>query len=225
MFQSSALYVPPYVRQYNMKIDKSSSINIQTKEYSDLVKESLNLKLDGVSTITSHVGDSIFNARITTKNIKLYGTPYLYTESKNIFHFTSLKNLYSIINENSLRLYNLANSRNDPEEYNYAAKKINDIYKLQGFDISFIENEIRKIKINSFILSCTNEASLSNSYFWQEYGNKGKGVALELEIVNNIVDWEYFYCSKVQYKKWNSLIILKAVGKIYRKNTLIIFLK
>lgn len=167
-------------------------------EFRSLVETSLSLKLDGVSSQTNELGLGKYKARITSENKKLKGTLYHYNESKCLLHFTKLKNLLSIINECSLRLYNLNNS-NDPIEYTYASDKLSEIYTSQGFDSKSIKYENEFVKENSFILSCTGTDSLNNKIFWEKYADDGKGVAIEIEIVNNYDDWKYFYCSKVHY--------------------------
>ncbi len=176
------------------------------KEFWNLIESSIDMKLDGMASRTSSIEGSPlnFHARFTSKNSKLQGTRYFYSESKKILHFTSLKTLFSIINEGSLRLYNLHNS-DDETEYLYASKKLETIYKLQGFDKEKIIIMEDFHKENSFTLSCTCKEKLDNLDFWKEYGGKGEGVAIEFEIINDIINWENFYLSKVIYNELNSL--------------------
>jgi len=173
-------------------------INQHIREFKSLIETSLSLKLDGISSHTNTLGFGNYNARITAENAKLKGTIYHYNSSNCLLHFTKLNNLLSIINECSFRLYNLHNS-NDPDEYTYASDKLSDIYTLQGVDKERIILENEYVKENSFILSCTDINSINNKEFWKEYADDGRGVAIEIEILNNYDDWKYFYCSRVNY--------------------------
>jgi hypothetical protein len=50
---------------------------------------------------------------------------------------------------------------------------------------------------------------LTSSKFWEEYGDNGKGVCIELEIVDNPTNWEGFYLSMVKYgelDRWDDFI-------------------
>jgi len=174
------------------------TINQNIKEFRMLVETSLSLKLDGLSSQTNELGLGKYNARITSENKKLKETMYRYDNSNCLIHFTKLNNLLSIINECSFRLYNLHNS-NDPEEYIYSSTKLSEIYELQGFNSERIKSENEYVKENSYILSSTDTNSLNDKVFWEKYADDGKGVAIEIEILNNYDDWNYFYCSKVQY--------------------------
>lgn len=180
-----------------------------------LIETSLDLKLESTSTNASSNdnGVSSITSRIPLENQRLKGTSYYYQTDK-IVHFTSMQNLFSIINEGSVRLYNLNNS-NDSEEYIHAANLLNDIYRLQNFNETRINKKIEEIKEYSFILSSTSIEFLGQKKFWEKYADCGKGVALEFEIIDDISNWENFYCSKVHFneahkfdlliKEWNSL--------------------
>ena len=202
------------------QIDKFES------EFWNIVSKAMNIKVEGMATSASSSmnGPITFNARFPTKNRNLEGTRYLNKEIKKILHFTSLQKMFSIINESSLRLYNLNNS-NDTEEYIYAANKLRSIYLAQGIKKEDIEKQVILKKEYSFICSCTTTNEISNATFWKEYGYSGKGVAIEFEIVNDVLDWEYFYLSKVQYnnsKVFDTLINewskIQSVNPIIRYN-------
>ena len=171
------------------------------KEFWKGIELSFGIKLEGMSSSVAHYDNApySFNARFPTKNSLLVNTSYLHTTNR-LIHFTSLPVLFSIINEGSIRLYNLNNS-NDKNEYSYAAQKLKDVYRLQG---DSNQRSIEKIKEYSFILSCTTDKGLRKPEFWQKYGDKCQGVAIEFEIINNVSDWEYFYCSKIHYDKLKS---------------------
>ena len=141
-------------------------------------------------------------------NRKLVNTDYYYSIGEKLLHFTSLKFLFSIINEKSFRLYNLLNS-NDPNEYSYTIGKLKSFYKKQGKAEDWINSQIQYVKETSFILSCTSPEELTISKFWDEYGDSGKGVCIELEIFDNPINWEGFYLSKVKYgelDRWDDFI-------------------
>ena len=185
-----------------MEDERYIEIENYENEFWRLIESSFKIKLEGMSTSASSVINGPINckARFPTKNRKLLGTDYLNSSSKKVIHFTSLQVLFSIINEGAFRLYNLHNS-NDAFEYSYAAEKLKSIYKLQGQDENDLNNFINTIKEYSFILSCTSHDNLKKENFWQKYGDKNKGVAIELEIINPLEEWEYFYFSKVHYEK------------------------
>ena len=145
--------------------------------------------------------------RFPEANYSLKGTDYLLENVNKVIHFTSLRNLYSIINEGHLRLYNLHNS-NDPKEYEYAATLFKNIYKLQGFSDEDYDFKLNRIKEYSFIFSCTGIDKLNNSKYWEKYGDKKKGVAIEFEILNKPENWREFYFANVKYYKINDFIPL-----------------
>lgn len=150
-------------------------------------------------------------------------TKYFSTES-TLIHFTSLKALFSIINERSFRLYNLINS-DDKKEYVTASKKIINLYKsLMPENKIGYSQRIPDIKEVSFILSSTLFSELNNPFFWNKYANKGKGVALEFEIRKKREDWVGFFLAPVQYgnlEKWDEAV--KLLAKLRSKNPLLSF--
>lgn len=123
------------------------------------------------------------------------GTPFApSTETKRFVHFTSLKALQSILNENAIRLYNLKNA-NDPNEYEYFVKEIDEI-----------QPKIELVKENTFILSLCDEKELHGDNalnLWRLYGDAGRGVAIVFEI--NMPAWSLknYYLGKVQYSPPN----------------------
>lgn len=162
----------------------------------------------------SQNGISINGLPVTTtiwgpiQNRQLLNTNYFYSTGKTLLHFTSLKYLFSIINEKSFRLYNLLNS-NDPNEYGYSIGKLQSFYKKQGKIEDWIASQIQYVKETEFILSCTSIQELTSSKFWDEYGDGGKGVCIELEVIDNPINWEGFYLSKIKYgelNRWNEFI-------------------
>lgn len=171
-------------------------------EFWSIIEKSFGINLEGMSASASPFlnGPIEFIARFPTKNANLKNSSYYFDQTQKLIHFTSLPKLFSIISDCSLRMYNLNNS-NDPEEYSYAANLLKTIFKTQGFTDEWIEYKIEKEKEFSFITSFTTLENLENETFWNKYGNLKKGVAIEFEIVNKLVNWEYFYLSPVHYNK------------------------
>lgn len=185
--------------------ERDTEIAKYEMEFWSLIETNFDCRLEGMSTSASSYlkGPITFNARFPTKNSYLIGSPYLYDQNRKLIHFTSLPILFSIINEGAIRLYNLHNS-NDDTEYLYASKKLSEIYKIQKIDDIRISDYINRVKESSFILSCTNDDGLNKPDFWNDYGDSGRGIAIEFEIINDVTKWEYFYCSQILYDKLDS---------------------
>ncbi len=167
--------------------------------FKKLIEDSTKININSIGFGGSSIpGTPIrFTARFPEHNKDLKNTPYFLEGKKKLLHFTSLEVFFSIINEGAIRLYNLHNS-NDPTEYEYASECLKPIYQLQhGREV--YDPFISQVKQNSFILSTTDISELDNLFFWKEYARDGKGIAIELEIINNPEDWRLFYFSKVQY--------------------------
>ncbi len=121
------------------------------------------------------------------------GTKYD-AQGTRFIHFTSLKALHSIINENSVRLSCLKNL-NDPNE-------------LKHFTEGLLPDEtIDNIKDNTYILSLCDTSILEEDNIlnlWRLYGDQGFGVAIEFEIE---FKWhssmDCYYLGKVIYEKPN----------------------
>ena len=105
-----------------------------------------------------------------------------------------------MINEKSIRLYNLHNA-SDKEEYTFIGNTIRPFYQNQGYDEIFINGNIDYLKDNFFILSTTSVDKLENPEFWKKHGNNGKGVAIEFEILKDPIGWDGFHFSQVYYGK------------------------
>src|SRR5450759_3200031 len=138
-----------------MSDERDSEIDKYESEFSTLIETSFKLQLEGMSTSASPFlnGQISFEARFPNKNRNLINSPYLYSNSNKLIHFTSLSSLYSIINEGAIRLYNLHNS-NDEDEYIFASKMLENIYHLQGIKGDQLRNHLDKVKEYSFTLSC-----------------------------------------------------------------------
>ena len=195
--------------------DRYNKIQSSEDDYVAIVKEIFKIAILHIGSNSSSIGTLCTNMKISfpEENKYLIGSDYFLNEKNNIIHFTSLKALFSIINERSLRLYNLNNS-NDPKEYNYAARHIAKIYENQGFTKELINEQLNVIKTNAFILSFTETKEIYNPKFWELYADGGRGVAIEFEIMNDPLKWENFYYSKVKYGELVKIktLIIKVIN-------------
>ena len=114
-------------------------------------------------------------------------------ENQSLIHFTSLKVLYSIINEGFFRLYPLIGT-NDVREVNRVSERFN-----------LNEKQIIEFKQNMYFASFCPESVINSKdelLFWRLYGSNGKGVALKLKLKNydpkKTDDW---HLGKVRYSK------------------------
>ena len=198
----------------NNKVLKKSYIPEQ--EYHLKLSKIFNNLSFGLSSVGNP--STWMNIHFPKDNERLKNSNYFLNDKKNLIHFTSLKALYSIINEQTLRLYNLNNS-NDQYEYNYAANNYGAIYRNQGSNQNDIDLLFNKLKTNAFILSLTECKELYNDFFWQSYADNGRGVAIEFEIVNEPLEWENFYFTKVKYGGLEKIKqAIKEVKKLQAKN-------
>ncbi|MBE0638196.1 MAG: DUF2971 domain-containing protein [Bacteroidales bacterium] len=143
-----------------------------------------------------------FGITISELNSRLQFTPYFKKTPCKLLHWTSLSVLFSIINEKSLRLYNLDSSE-DEDELKYAGK-------LLGVN----DNHMTNAKKNFFSMSFCEESELQNEYMWKNYGGKYQKVVIEFEVVNNSASWNNFMISPIFYHPPKQLIsFLKEVDE------------
>jgi hypothetical protein len=121
----------------------------------------------------------------------LSNTLYSKSLGKNFIHYTSVSNLCNILNEDSIRLYNL-NNKNDPREFDYLIKK-------HGLEIS--EDEVNLFKRSFHLFSmCKYEDKEKDCFnMWRNYGKDGKGVGIVFELLNE--NWDYFLFGQTQYEE------------------------
>lgn len=164
------------------------------------VKNKLDIDINPGSSQSSTEpnGRSNFKFKIPDQMEELNGTKYYCSETK-LLHFTSLEALLSIINDSSIRMYNLWNS-SDEKEYSHAAEIFDRIYEIIGQNG---ETRIKLAKSHSFISSFTSSENYLSSYHWENYGNHYKGVAIEFEINPDYKAWYRFILSKTIYDKRN----------------------
>lgn len=128
-----------------------------------------------------------FHAELASENKLFQHTPYFYQGDLNFVHWTSINNLFSILNNREIRLYNLFNSE-DEDEFLYAANVL-------GLEPGQIEH----LKKYYFAFSFCKLEDLSNQHLWNNYGNVYKGVAVQFSIENNPLNWDDFMISTVYY--------------------------
>lgn len=109
-------------------------------------------------------------------------------------HYTSIKNLISILRSQSVRLYDF-NNFNDSLEFVYANK-----YFLSK---ERIELELKEFKSQLFGLSLCeyNEDNITNNInLWRLYADNGNGVCIVFELVNENINEIYGYTfGKIKY--------------------------
>jgi len=162
------------------------------------IKNKLDLNINPGSAINYPDRSSKYIFRLPEQMELLKGTKYFCPETK-LLHFTSLKALLSIINDSSIRMYNLWNS-SDEKEYAYASEIFDRIYEIIG---QKGETRIKIAKTYSFISSFTSSDNYLSHYHWANYGNNNKGVAIEFEINPEYQTWYKFILSKTFYDKRN----------------------
>jgi hypothetical protein len=120
-----------------------------------------------------------FNADVLISSDILNGTDIEYNPKGKLFlHYTSIKNLISILRSQSVRLYDF-NNFNDPLEFVYANK-----YFLSK---ERIELELKEFKSQLFGLSLCeyNEDNITNNInLWRLYADNGNGVCIVFELSN-----------------------------------------
>jgi hypothetical protein len=138
-----------------------------------------------------------FHTHLSKYNNDFKGSDYYYNGINKFVHWTSVKNLMSIINNKEIRLYNLHNS-SDSTEFNYAAT-----------NLPIEKDQIDNLKKLLYTFSFCDSSEINNPLMWENYGNNYGGVALEFEITNDIENWQDFMLSKMYYKIPYQLIELK----------------
>lgn len=143
--------------------------------YCDIITRTFNITPD---TSTNYLD-------IPRRNCTWYNAGYNYN-GKELIHFTSLKVLFSIINEGALRMYNLINP-NDKNEMNLA----NDIIKYY--------KNTEGLKDSLYYSSFSSVENIDDSYLWCNYGHKEEGVCIVFEILENQVEWNNSHISDIKY--------------------------
>ncbi|NOZ35677.1 MAG: DUF2971 domain-containing protein [Chlorobi bacterium] len=169
---------------------------MKVKEKEETFKKEFNKLFPGIDVSQFLYGENIYgneiinNINIPPENINLKNSPYFYKKT-SVVHFSNFFAINSILNEKSIRLYNLYNL-NDPREFTFASK----IFNLK-------DEKIKDAKSNQFIISFCERVILkefSNQFnMWRLYGQNGKGIAIVFSIANDPAKWIDFHISKVIY--------------------------
>jgi len=131
---------------------------------------------------------SDFELHVPKENEAFYDSEYYYKGELQFFHITPIRNLFSILNERAIRMYDLHSSA-DPEEYSYAAK-------ILGLSESSIENRKRYY----FTFSFCPIVELRNKQIWDSYGDNNEGsAAIVFELLNDPRDWIRYHISEIKY--------------------------
>lgn len=192
------------------------------KSIDRLNKLSINIPtMQGSASMNSHVGAPIdIRFRAIAENCKMIDSNYFFnicdTNNSKLIHFTHIEALESILDEKAIRMYNLNNS-NDKTEYNFVFDEIRHAYKLFTIPDVIYQNHINYVKSNTFILSTALPSDMFNPTLWKRYGRKGFGIVLELEVLNNPIDWQCFLLSKVQYHLDKFSVYINGLKRIYFK--------
>lgn len=129
--------------------------------------------------------------------------------SGNLFcHFTDLRALHSIINSQSIRLYDM-NSMNDPNEFSYIASQFN-----------YNTNQLKAFKRRSYIFSMSDSTVLNSDNIlnmWRLYGKEGSGCIIEFEIANPNNSFAKINVAKINYKSPDFEKYHKAVERFQKK--------
>jgi hypothetical protein len=165
------------------------------------------IKNAGLHKFIEHSGYSgtRFYAELTDKP-EFYEKSIYSTSNRTFLHWTTIQNLFSIINNREIRFYNLFNS-DDIEEYEYAGKHLLLSSEKQTFSKRYL-----------YTFSFCSLKELSNQYLWKLYGKDYSGVAIEFELINDVNNWEKFMLSQVYYKipDWLKLFG-KEVNELHQK--------
>ena len=121
-------------------------------------------------------------------NRNYQSSTYYFQTPCSLVHWTSIQNLFSILNERALRLYNLESS-DDANEISYAGELLGLNRNLLNFG-----------KRHFFSISFCNGSEKDNPFMWKKYGKKYSKVAIEFEITNEALHWNNYHLSPVYYK-------------------------
>lgn len=143
-----------------------------------------------------------FSISISEHNKRLQFTPYFIKTPCKLLHWSSLPVLFSILNEKTLRLYDLDSSE-DESELRYSGE-------LLGLNPNQIDNAKKKF----YSMSFCEKSELHNEYMWQNYGGNYEKVVIEFDVVNNSASWNNFMISPIFYHPPEQMVsFLKEVDE------------
>lgn len=130
--------------------------------------------------------------------IKLFqNSPYEYKGEYKFIHFTSLFGLKAILESGFLRMSEFGNLI-DNNELLFSSSIFED---NMLFEVT--KDKIKTLKNNVFCLSLceSTDDTLKNNFMWEIYGDKGKGVIIEIEFTKNNPD--FFLLGSILYGNEN----------------------
>ncbi len=148
------------------------------KVYNERVQDLFGMPISGASQ-----SGNVLSVRFSKGNYDYKDSNY-FLDPKNLrfSHLTTYRGLFGIINSGALRLYNLINS-NDP----------NELFSIKG--IPTYENVAENIKPYVYTFSFGETETMLKPKMWSKYGQ----VAINFEIVNDPLQWEYYRISNMHY--------------------------
>jgi len=113
----------------------------------------------------------------------------------SFYHFTSIKSIVSMIQDEKIRLYAL-DSKNDPSELLFIGKLLN-----YNNDDGWIE-KLKDKRKQFYSLSLIKEDKENNvdPILWELYGNNGQGVKIEFEVCRLSPRDEYYMLDYIEYE-------------------------
>lgn len=127
---------------------------------------------------------------IPSENYKLENTPFFKNTENDYVHFTTIKNLLSILESRSIRMYNLE-SMKDKFEMDHIRKRLR--YP------DFIEFNKKELYCLSMCCTSVINSQMKEHLLWKLYGEDGKGVVIRFSFQNNLQLWYNFHLTKVFY--------------------------
>jgi hypothetical protein len=152
-----------------------------------------NIKLaNSFMSSSPEVSAASFEGKLLSSKI-FENTVYEYKGDGKFIHFTSLFGVKAILDHGYLRMSELENL-SDKSELNYA----NDVFRDNTI-FNCREDILKEIKSNVFCLSAceSNANTIRDSFMWEVYGDRGKGVVIEFEIKKP--NPFFFTLGKMQY--------------------------
>jgi len=195
---------------------RDEEIDIRKSEVQTIIQRILGLSLDRMSVQTTTIPGSTIHIEIHLPNFyRNYKNTNYYFNGSSIIHFTNINAAFSILDSGCLWLQNLY-IKNDKKEFTYVSDILHSFCKTTESYFYNLENEIKAIKENAFILSTTSSHNI-NKFWDKEYTEYGRGVGFEFSFCNNTANWEGFFMSKIIYgdierfvKLYDELIGLKT---------------
>ena len=141
------------------------------------------VELFGMPTPSWEQSGNTLTVRFSKGNHSFKDSKYfLHPEKQSFSHLTTYKGLFGIINSGLIRLYSLDNS-NDP----------NEMFSIK--EIPTYEHVAENVKPYVYTFSFCKSESILNPMMWMEYGQ----VALNFEIINDPLAWNYYRISPMHY--------------------------